>query len=218
MNTIGVVNLLENNPNQQIMIIAHNKNLLKYLHDAISHRNIATVGYYIGGMKETALKETEGKKIVIATYSMAAEALDIKSLTTLIMATPKTDIEQSVGRILREKHSKPIVVDIIDGHSLFQNQWRKRKTFYKKENYKILYTSSNLYTPDTSKWTIAFNPCLKDCSKSNTNKKSKFSDEKKGSSDISNVKEYDNHVSDDEEEQPKDKFLTGVCLLKFKKI
>ena len=210
--------MLENNPNQQIMIIAHNKNLLKYLHDAIAHRNIATVGYYIGGMKETALKETEGKKIVIATYSMAAEALDIKSLTTLIMATPKTDIEQSVGRILREKHSKPIVVDIIDGHSLFQNQWRKRKTFYKKENYKILYTSSNLYTPDTSKWTIAFNPCLKDCSKSNTNKKSTFSDEKKGSSDISNVKEYDNHVSDDEEEQPKDKFLTGVCLLKFKKI
>ena len=48
---------------------------------------------------------------------MAAEALDIKTLTTLIMATPKTDIEQSVGRILREKHSSPIVVDIIDKKS-----------------------------------------------------------------------------------------------------
>jgi len=58
---------------------------------------------------------------------MAAEALDIKTLTTLIMATPKTDIEQSVGRILRDKHSNPIVVDIIDNHDLFQNQWRKRK-------------------------------------------------------------------------------------------
>ena len=34
---------------------------------------------------------------------MASEALDIKSLTTLIMATPKVDIEQSVGRILRKQ-------------------------------------------------------------------------------------------------------------------
>ena len=84
--------MLAENNNQQIMILAHNKNLLKYLHDAIKHRNIATVGYYIGGMKEINLKETETKKVVIATYAMAAEALDIKTLTTLIMATPKTDI------------------------------------------------------------------------------------------------------------------------------
>ena len=31
---------------------------------------------------------------------MASEALDIKTLTTLVMATPKTDITQAVGRIL----------------------------------------------------------------------------------------------------------------------
>lgn len=139
--------MLQENPAQQIMVLAHNKNILKYLHDAIQHRNIATVGYYIGGMKEQALKETEGRKVVIATYAMAAEALDIKTLTTLIMATPKTDIEQSVGRILREKHSNPIVVDIVDSHDTFKNQWRKRKTFYKKENYKIIYTTSPKYNP-----------------------------------------------------------------------
>ena len=98
------------------------------------HRNISTVGYYLGGMKEAALKESETKKVVIATYAMASEGLDIKTLTTLIMATPKTDIEQSIGRILREKHSNPIVVDIVDSHDLFKNQWKKRKTFYKKEN------------------------------------------------------------------------------------
>jgi superfamily II DNA or RNA helicase len=119
--------MFEENENQQMMILAHNKNILKYLYDAISHRQLAngSVGYYIGGMKESSLKETETKKVVIATYAMAAEALDIKTLTTLIMATTKTDIEQSVGRILREKHSSPIVVDIIDSHDLFKNQWKK---------------------------------------------------------------------------------------------
>ena len=132
--------MFEENENQQMMILAHNKNILKYLYDAISYRQLAngSVGYYIGGMKEAALKETEGKKIVIATYSMAAEALDIKTLTTLLMATPKTDIEQAVGRILREKHGNPIVIDIVDQHLPFRNQWRKRKVFYKKQNYKII--------------------------------------------------------------------------------
>ena len=142
--------MLLENPEQQIMILAHNKSLLKYLFDAISSRNIATVGYYIGGMKDAALKLSETKKVIIATYSMAAEGLDIKSLSTLIMATPKTDIEQSVGRILREKHSQPIVVDIIDSHALFQNQWAKRKTFYKKQNYKIIHTTSIDYSADTN--------------------------------------------------------------------
>ena len=54
---------------KQIMILGHNKSLLKYLHDAVEHRKIGTVGYYVGGMKEAALKETESKEVVIATCS-----------------------------------------------------------------------------------------------------------------------------------------------------
>jgi NDP-sugar pyrophosphorylase family protein len=46
---------------------------------------------------------SESKKVIIATYAMASEGLDIKTLTTLIMASPKTDVCQSVGRILRVK-------------------------------------------------------------------------------------------------------------------
>jgi superfamily II DNA or RNA helicase len=145
--------MVAENPEQQIMILAHNKSVLKYLHDAIRDREIATVGYYVGGMKEAALKESEGKKVIIATYSMASEALDIKTLTTLIMATPKTDIEQAVGRILRQKHTSPIVVDIIDSHEVFVRQWYKRCAFYKKNGYTIVQTSFDAYTPDVSQWT-----------------------------------------------------------------
>lgn len=133
-----LVEILEENEDQQIMILAHNKNILKYIHDAVEHRKISTVGYYVGGMKEADLKISETKKVIIATYSMASEALDIKTLTTLIMATPKTDIEQAVGRILREKHGNPMVIDIIDQHQPFKNQWNKRRAFYRKQNYKIV--------------------------------------------------------------------------------
>ena len=123
----------------QVMILAHNKNLLHYLYDAIEHRKIASVGYYIGGMKQKDLKASEDKDVIIATYAMAEEALDIKTLTTLIMAPPKTDVTQAVGRILRSRHNKPLVFDIIDIHDTFKKQWLKRKKFYNSNKYKILY-------------------------------------------------------------------------------
>ena len=137
--------LLKENSEQQIIVLAHNKSLLAYLHDAIKHRNISSVGYYVGGMKEKDLKITETKKIIIATYAMAEEGLDIKTLTTLVMATPKTDVRQAVGRILREKHSKPIIVDIVDQHDIFSRQWLKRKRYYKKQKYKIVSADVDSY-------------------------------------------------------------------------
>jgi len=124
------------------MILAHNKSLLHYLYDAITHRKIASVGYYIGGMKEKDLKLSEDKQVIIATYAMAEEALDIKTLTTLIMATPKTDVTQAVGRILRMKHANPQVFDIVDTHDIFQRQWQKRNKFYKQNKYNIYYTNN----------------------------------------------------------------------------
>ena len=152
-----IQDLLKTYPEKQIMVLAHNRALLTYLYDAVRHRiseNDDIIGYYIGGMKEKDLKITESKKIVLATYAMAAEALDIKTLSTLIMATPKTDIEQSVGRILRTRGQNPIVVDIVDSHEYLKTQWSKRKAFYKKCNYKIFYTPSTKYR--------GFDPCSMD--------------------------------------------------------
>lgn len=145
------------NPNQQMMIIAQYKSILAYLYTALTHRNFASVGYYVGGMKEKALKESEGKSIILATYTMAAEGLDIPTLSTLFMVTPMTNIEQSVGRILRQKHAHaPIVVDIIDPQQNFKGQWQKRRAFFKSQGYRILATTSTAYVPDTSRWSVVY--------------------------------------------------------------
>ena len=133
-----IKNELNINPAQQIMILSNTKNLLNNLYlEIIKFENEENVGYYLGGMKENKLKETESKKIILATYAMASEGLDIKTLTTLIMATPKSDVCQSVGRILRSKHSRPLVIDIIDNHQVFQNQYKKRCVYYNSKNYII---------------------------------------------------------------------------------
>jgi superfamily II DNA or RNA helicase len=213
--------MIQENPKQQIMVIASYKNILKYMYDAIIHHNITTVGYYVGGMKETALKNSESKQVVLATYSMAAEGLDIKSLTTLFMITPMTNIEQSVGRILRQKHEfAPIVVDIIDTHDNFQRQWTKRKKFYKNQNYKIIQANSTSYDPDASKWKLTYEPIeLQQIKKSNntTLNSSSHSSSNKSITDVSVEEEEEEEEEVEEVETKKDKLSGGGCLLKFKK-
>ena len=135
----------------QVIILAHNKNLLTYLYDAIVSRNISPVGYYLGGMKQAELKESAEKQVIVATYSMAAEGLDIKTLNTLILATPKTDIIQAAGRIVRIKHERPMIIDIIDSHDMFLRQWQKRRKYFSENKYNIKHTTSDLY--DADKWT-----------------------------------------------------------------
>lgn len=78
-------------------------------------------GFYcssINGLKKITkkdLEESKSKKIILATYSKIAEGSDIPSLDSLILATPRKDIEQVVGRIRREYPEKktPVVVDLI---------------------------------------------------------------------------------------------------------
>ena len=140
-----IINEIRINPKQQIILLSQTKNLLNYLYKLITLKNVTSVGYYVGGMKEKDLKESESKQIILATFSMAAEALDIKSLTTLVLATPKSDIVQAVGRIMRAQHSQPLIIDIIDQHEPLLNQFNKRRSFYNEKNYKIIRTNNSNY-------------------------------------------------------------------------
>ena len=97
------------------------------------------VGLYYGGMKNSALQESNKKNIIIATYQIASEGYDNKELDTLIFATHKSNIEQAIGRILRQENiNEPEVIDIIDPWSIFNNLYFKRNNFYKKKKYKII--------------------------------------------------------------------------------
>jgi superfamily II DNA or RNA helicase len=136
--------LIRENPEKQIMVLSQIRGLLTTIHEQLVGYGF-DVGFYVGGMKQKDLQATEEKQIVLATYAMAAEALDIKTLNTLVMVSPKTDIIQSVGRILRTRGAGKIIVDVIDTHEVFQNQWKKRRAYYKKCGYGISYVKSPEY-------------------------------------------------------------------------
>ena len=95
--------------------------------------------FYIGGLKQSKLDEAAKATVILASYGMASEALDIPALNTLIMATPRRSIEQSVGRILRSKHTiiQPLIVDIVDMLPSMDKQGFHRRKFYKKLKYQM---------------------------------------------------------------------------------
>ena len=151
---------------------------------------------------------------------MASEGLDIPSLNAEFLITPKTDIVQTVGRVLRAKHqfADPIIYDIIDTHDTFQKQWFKRKAYYKKNNYKIIQSNSTTYDPDSSKWKTTYEPTVNK-PKISAIKSSGHSSSDKSIDDksIDDKSIEDDSDSEEEVEEPKDKLSSGVCLLKFKK-
>ena len=101
-----------------------------------------TMGYYIGGMKEEVREAGAATaQVLLASYAMASEAMNIKTLNCVVLASPRKNVEQSTGRILRVQANKrvvaPLIVDIVDVHGVYRSQWRKRCIYYRKCNYTI---------------------------------------------------------------------------------
>jgi superfamily II DNA or RNA helicase len=81
----------------------------------------------------------ESKRILISTYQLVKEGFDVAKLNTLIIATPRPDVDQIVGRILRVEKAKrnvdPLIVDIVDPS--FRRQFQERLSLYNKRSYTV---------------------------------------------------------------------------------
>lgn len=131
---------LEASPDRRILVLSDRR---AHLFTLLGLCNAAfptiTKGIYVGGMKPSTLADE--KQIMFATFAIASEGYDQPGLDTLVLASPRSDVTQSVGRILRDKpevrRNKPLVIDIVDMFSLFIGQSNKRKAFYKSCDYFI---------------------------------------------------------------------------------
>ena len=90
--------------------------------------------------RELALEQMRNKekRILLATYQLAKEGLDVPCLDRLLLATPVKDyaiVVQSVGRIARvcEGKGTPVVYDYVDDIGFLEGMWKKRCTSYRKD-------------------------------------------------------------------------------------
>lgn len=108
------------------LVLSDRREHLAFLFSEI--QKFSSVGYYVGGMKKKDLEASEKCRIILATYQMSSEGMDIPALNACIFGTPKSSIEQSIGRIVRKVHDlKPIAIDIQDEFSTFQYGLKKEK-------------------------------------------------------------------------------------------
>ena len=141
--------ILKNEPDRRVLILSERRNQLKSIEDYIIEQNIANkdYGYYVGGMKQNELNISSGKQIILATFQLASEGFNVPTLNTVIFASPISDIQQSIGRILRERPEDrkytPLCIDIADEFSVFHRKNSTRLKFYRNNKYKVSYYQDN---------------------------------------------------------------------------
>lgn len=144
-----LMDILKKEPDRRVLILSERRGQLKSIEDYIIEHNIANndYGYYVGGMKQDQLNISSEKQIILATFQLASEGFNVPSLNTLILASPISDIQQSIGRILRERPENrkyvPLCIDIADEFSVFHRKNGARLRFYKNNKYMVSYYQDN---------------------------------------------------------------------------
>lgn len=145
--------VLEESPERQILVLTdrvqHTKDILSMLPSELQEK-AAILSTDVHATKRT--EYCSSRSILIATYAMCKEGFDVPTLNTLMMATPRPDIDQIVGRILRvEKSARkihPLILDIVDPQ--FRRQFQERNGLYKKRHYTVTKMSLTPLQPQQS--------------------------------------------------------------------
>lgn len=150
--------ILSKEPDRRVLILSERRNQLKDIESYIVEHKIANggdgsgYGFYVGGMKQADLAISSEKQIILATYQLASEGFNVPSLNTIIFASPISDIQQSIGRILREVPEKrkytPLCIDILDDFSIFKRKGAARLKFYTNNKYKVSFYMDNVRIED----------------------------------------------------------------------
>jgi superfamily II DNA or RNA helicase len=138
-----LVSILEDvfdDEDRQILVLSDRVEHVKTIYELLPEKLREKAGILARGMKPNVRDEfCKSKRILIATYQLCKEGFDVPTLNTLLIATPRPDVDQIVGRILRVEKSKrnvnPLILDVVDVP--FRRQFQERLSLYNKRNYKV---------------------------------------------------------------------------------
>ena len=129
------------------LILAERVGHINLLADAIKRRGGRSMALYGNVKKKEREKilsefETGSIDILIATYALAKEGLDIPSLSTIIFASPQKNeimVTQSAGRVERKADGKldGNIIDYEDKLGILRGWQKKRISIYKKLGFRL---------------------------------------------------------------------------------
>ena len=135
--TAGIIMEYVSDPSRRILVLSERRKHLEAIGVLLKKANVEH-GYYWGGVKQSELDAAAKKQVLLGTFHMASEGMDVEALNTVVLASPKSDIQQAVGRILRrtDHNVVPTVIDFVDASfPSLKRQLHIRKKFYKKSGF-----------------------------------------------------------------------------------
>lgn len=142
-----IANCLKTTPGRTVLVLTERVDQVEYFAAWCRQQNPSWIVSRIHGNspKEELATAKDTADVIVATYPMANEALDIAHIDTLALLTPPVGfVEQIVGRIIRIHDAKyvPLVLYLADAVGLFAGMARKFLNWARQQDFRFVHTLS----------------------------------------------------------------------------
>jgi len=129
---------MADHPDRRVLVLSERRAQLVDMERRLRASGVDRIGYYVGGRKQKDLDEAATQRVLLGTFAMAAEGMDIPDLGLLLLASPTGNVEQAVGRVRRRAGATALVLDVTDGFGHFPGLAKRRAKFYRDERFEVV--------------------------------------------------------------------------------
>ena len=126
-------------PARRILCLSMRREHARVLHDMLCQDlPPGETRLALGGQDNDFERMDATTRVIVATFQLCSEGLDIPSLNTLLLTMPKSDLTQVIGRITRggatNTKTEPLVIDLVDQCEVGKRKFYRRNAVYKALN------------------------------------------------------------------------------------
>jgi hypothetical protein len=123
-----IVSLILQHPDHRIMVLSDRQQECDRICDKLEAAGEHSL-LKITGTTSKKKTDTTKYRVLVAGMKKAGVGFNDPTLTMLILATDRKDVEQLEGRI---RTSNNIIYDLVDDNPTLENHWKKRGAWYSK--------------------------------------------------------------------------------------
>lgn len=121
----------------KVIVMTDRRTHCTILNDMLNMKNIDSAIYF-GGMNNQDFNKSIQHSVLISTFPMTKEGLDLPDFDAIVLASPRSNVVQACGRILHSKTDRcPVIVDIVDDWFIGISQYMKRRFYYQNLGFTI---------------------------------------------------------------------------------